>query len=214
MTTQRQAFPLAQTASHAMRAFSRCMAACAIGVACQAAAAKTIMFDFDDVPLQGPIGSLSVTRDGFTISIEQVSFRVFDFGAPLNRGLQDLGTGVAFLINFSAAVSSVSLDFYDFGSDEDTGELHGYSGLNGSGLLASDTGFLPSGPSGPVTLDTMTVSGAGLRSVRFDALGISGQSVIWDNLSVTLVPEPPVSVLVGLGLFLLAAHRRLKARAS
>ena len=111
-------------------------------------------------------------------------FRLFDFGVPNNRSIQAVLNNDAFVVDFSVPVTNLSVDFYDGGADVDV-VLEAFSGLGATGmLLDSDTTTLPN--ISTMTQDTMTVVGASIRSVRFDSNGTGGQSVSWDNLTVTL----------------------------
>ncbi len=181
--------------------------------------ADTITFDFEGESTTGFISSLSVTESGLTITVKHSpgDFRVLDYtpsSAPASFGDRSIGfvTGGTWTINFSSALSSVSIDFGDGGADADTGTLKAYSGLDGTGtLIGTDTDTLAANVKGSKTL---SLSGTSIKSITFYSSGLADEeNVAWDNLVASPVPEPGTLALLGLGMAGLGWHRRRKMKA-
>jgi MYXO-CTERM domain-containing protein len=195
-----------------------------------AATSQAQLFDFEDAPyttgftFPGDQTSLSMTNGGLTVTITRsggTAFDVVDLESPGlvpagwgNRHLSPFNNpnGGYFIANFSQAVSAASIQFGDFGSDNDVAFLRAFSGLNGSGLLiGSDSEIYPFTSGIHLGhVGSLSVSGAGIWSIEFGG-GSAGfpESLYWDNLRVTTdgaIPGPAAVLPFALGL--LAARRR------
>ena len=123
------------------------------------ARAETIVFDFEDQPATypgsgprpGALTSLSLTQAGLTITIDRLGdpgLDRFDIVAnvppgqvkppswglrsldPFFRNAPDAGP---FVVDFSVAISSLTVDAGDYGDDADIVTLMAFSGLGGTG---------------------------------------------------------------------------------
>jgi hypothetical protein len=183
------------------------------------ALADVVTFNFESLPVQSGLGTLTLTGGGLTATLLQNRFEISDlsasvpFGLPLSWGSRtltvfDQPTADPFIMNFSQGIAGISVEMGDFGVDEDALVLQLFSGLNGTGtLLGTSSGTLPGGGFGFTSL-TLAVNAMPALSARF--IGASGgvQSVSYDNISVTFnpttvptgVPEPSTLVLMSSGL--------------
>ena len=204
----------------------------ALAATAAAADAAPITFNFEAVAT-GNYASLPMTASGLTATVTRTGGLQFTIGSyggvPASWGSRSMenfsfltgGTGNPYNVNFSGAgVSSVSLQFGDFGpSDDDTPvTMQAWSGLNGTGtLLGTDTESWLGSDSFPGFGTLSLLSGTPIRSITFTAGGTFPNSLFWDNLVVepAAVPEP-LSVLVFGGLLAaggLAVRRRVTATA-
>lgn len=182
-----------------------------------ASASQAASFNFESTTagLQGP--SLVMTDSGLTVTITRIGGAdveirdlSFDgrtpgaFGARTLSPFNNTGAG-AFLLTFSGAISAISVDVGDFApSDADSFTLTAGTGMD-SGSQSGSTGF--------PTYSTLSVTGVNTFTAVLSG-GSAGfpQSVFWDNLNVTAVPEPSTYALMALGLAGVGAvARRRKA---
>jgi hypothetical protein len=137
-----------------MRAYP---AAVAFGLACASPAfAQTASFDFEDqYPVTG-LSNVSMTQNGLTLELSRpgstfgfVDATTLGSGVPTAYGARTLTpfedtSDHPFLLNFSAPLSAFSVQFGDFGFDQDTYSIIGWSGLNGTGdEVFAVTGTVP-----------------------------------------------------------------------
>jgi hypothetical protein len=204
--------------------FSLVPAAIAFGLylfSTQAGAAT--VFDFED-QTSGSYSSITSTVGGITTSIYRANgnpLTVLGIGPPAWQSHSLIGTDfpdvvppAGIIANFSTALTSASIQFGDFGGDDDTVWLEAWSGLNGTGtLLGSSNLFYPASrdiSNGDIDIGSLTVFGTGIQSLRFYSTGDANytpDSVYWDNLSVT-VPEPGTLSLLTMGIFSLMFGKR------
>lgn len=170
-----------------------------------AAGAQAATFDFESsaTGLQGP--SLVLTDSGLTVSITRIGGADVEIrnisgfsGSPAAFGKRSLSpfnstSGGAFLLTFSSAISAISVDVGDFApSDADEFTL--------TAGLGSDTSS-QSGSTGFPTYSTLSVSGvSSFTAILSGGSAAFPQSVFWDNIKVTAVPEPGTYALMALGL--------------
>jgi hypothetical protein len=147
----------------------------------------------------------------------------FDFPASWGaRSLDPFGATLDdwFVINFSQAISTFTIEFGDFGQDSDDIELEGYSGLDATGDLLESSSF--SGYEGNMDLDgfgesislgfgqTLQESGmTQFNSIRFrGGSDLQKQSVYWDNIGVDYEAVPEPATMAVLALAALAIRKR------
>ncbi len=135
------------------------------------------------------------------------------FGNHSLSPFNDSSSATPFVVNFSAPLSSVSLDYGDFGGDSDTFTLNAFSGLNGTGTLLG-TGSDNYGNTSLPIFDTISVSASNILSITLIGGGTSfPNSVYYDNIRVTVAPVPEpgsIALLTGLSLTGAAFLRRRK----
>jgi hypothetical protein len=185
------------------------------------AANAGIVFNFDSLAT-GTYTTASETESGLTASISTVSgtFNVSSTAGSVpgesGNGLTNFTGGAGdFLVNFSSAVSNVSIVGGDLGGDADNLFLSAYSGLNGTGLLIGTFNAAPccSNTAGSTLL---SVLGSGILSVKFNTQPTDAfpGSVYFDNLTVgdagSAVPEPTswALMIAGFGMAGAALRRR------
>jgi hypothetical protein len=188
------------------------------------AQAAPIVFDLEGetATTGGGRTSLVLTSGGVTMTITRESGATFDVFQPVsfpasfgNRVLSPFSNGgnFAFLVNLSQPTYLFGLDFGDIGNDADTMTIEAYSGLNQSGLIASQTFQYP-GLNFP-SVETVSIAGPNpALSLRF--IGGFGppstfSSVYVDNLRLDTtppVPEPASLVLLASGLAGVAFRNR------
>jgi hypothetical protein len=194
--------------------------------------ADVVVFNFESVTTTsgGALTILTFTQDGLTLTLTRPgsSFDITNlstFGAPASYGSRTLDpfendlSNTPFLLNFSQAVTSMSIDMGDFGGDADALSLQLFSALNGAGsLLNSATGTLPT-VGNPFTGTTLSASAAGTNSARFiGGSAASPNSVYYDNITVTFTPvsttpEPGTILLLATGFAGLGLVKRtMRAR--
>lgn len=188
-----------------------------------AASGFAITFDFEGQSV-GTTASVVETEGGLTMTITRTLSDMVGiqdlgndggFGSRSLSPFAELIDGDWFVANFSAAISSFSAMFADYGADDDGAvTITAYSGLDGSGSVVDSTN---SSWNGDIRFDPVgqaSVSGAGIRSVLFKSNGNFDNSLFWDNIEVergaNRVPDSGTSAaLLGLGLAgLIAAKRR------
>jgi len=192
-----------------------------------AAYADIVTFTFESLPAQSGLTTLTLSAGGLTAILTR-SGSVFGISdqtplvVPLNfptswgaRTLDPFGNSndnSPFLLNFSQAISGLSIQMGDFGLDEDALSLQLFSGLDGTGtLLGTATATLV--PNGfEFSFLTVSLSSSSARSARFIGSDGAVNSVFYDNIAVTFtptsVPEPGTLALMASGLLGLGFIRR------
>jgi hypothetical protein len=124
-----------------------------------------------------------------------------DTGPPQDPG--------AFVFDFDKPLTSAVVEMGDFGQDTDNLLLQAFDGIGATGnLLASDTGSLPGGGNN-FGFETLSVTATNIRSLRMIGGSNSGNSVFYDNIVVTSIPEPSSAMLLtAVGTTFAALRRR------
>ncbi len=199
--------------------------------------AGVITFDFEDqtataLPRTGALTNLTLTQSGLTIEISRggVPFDIVDNvggqAKPPEFGQRSLDPffillPVPFIIDFSIPVTSFSVDMGDYGQDSDNLLLEAFAGLGGTGaLLASDTDFLLGGGTAFSFKTLAVTSPTPFRSIRMIGGGVDllnnliNNSVFYDNLQASAVPEPSTFALWAIASVALAGYslRRRQVR--
>jgi hypothetical protein len=174
--------------------------------------------------------SISQSVDGITATVTKADASNIDVTGALgpaswgNNSLLAFDSGADLIINFSVAVTNVSIEWGDFNQDTDENTMQAYAGANGTGaLLGSQTVFIPGTlniADGDVGTADLAVDAAGILSVRLSSpLSANNpfpMSIFWDNLRVntqtTPTPEPATVLLLGAGLLGLAVTASRKNR--
>ncbi len=211
----------------------------ALGVSLLAAAGPTaayadvVTFTFENLPVQHLLTSLTLggggltatlTRPGSNFAITDESF-LSGFGFPSSWGqrtldpFDDLSTNTPFFLNFSQAITGLSIDMGDLGCDllcdNDVLTLQLFSGLDGTGTLLGTATTTLFNNGLVFSFATPSVTASGARSARFVGVGDTPNSVYYDNITVTFtptaaVPEPGTLALMASGLLGVGLIRRRK----
>lgn len=214
------------------------MAIAALGLAAaHPVYAQITTFDFESATATsnvnshpGALRTLIQTSDGLTATftrqgnaqgtaifdvVDTPSYSSAGVSFPASWGTRSLDPfsargNFAFIVDFSSAITSASIDYGDFGGtangDYDTFTMQAYSGLGGTGTLLTTSTDTYGGKILP-TFDTVSVSAADIRSITFigGSPGNLPNSVYYDNLSVTTpAPEPSQTAALGMGVLGLA----------
>ena len=195
--------------------FAPIRVAVAASLALAAFGAQAVTFDFESetAGVKGP--SFSMVSGGLGVTITRigggdvsVTSSVFPAGWGQNALSPFANTSAgAFLLTFSSAISAISVDVGDFQpSDADVFSLTAGSGST-SGSQGGTTGF-------PV-FSTLSLSGVNsFTAVLSGGSASFPESVFWDNIQVTAVPEPGTMAMLALGLAglgVVARRRNTKA---
>ncbi|MEO1617074.1 MAG: hypothetical protein AAFV88_14580 [Planctomycetota bacterium] len=191
------------------------------------------VFDFESVSI--PSGEsrvdfsapLVLDQDGIEMTISHENGIVFSvnertgdlFRAQFDRQALSAFNGVngvadpgAFLLDFDRVLDSITVEMGDIGGDEDALVLEAYDAAGGTGnLIGRTTGILPAGGSS-FGFDTLSVGGGEIRSVRM--IGGSAafpNSVFYDNIAVTAIPEPSFAIVLACGGVLAGLRRKREA---
>lgn len=188
------------------------------------AAAAVVTFDFEaqsptftSPPAgsrPGALTSLGITSSGLTLTITRESGIHFDLvsntgnqtGKPAGWGTVSLdpffaeSSNTAFILNFSAPITSFSVEAGDYGGDADTLVVQAFSAadLGGSLVGSSSTPYSSSFP----TITSGSAGGGSILSVRLIGGSPDFQnSMFYDNITVNTVggagvPEPGSWLLV------------------
>jgi len=187
------------------------------------------VIDFES-QAEGYTPLLSATDQGVTATffnggtdvlyVRNLSF----FGAPASWGSRSIWSGGTSSAsgpttgNFSHGLSWISIDFGDFGADDDNIYLQAFSGLDGTGsFLGMVSHFYDSSRSlGSGDFVTLGLSSpTPIRSVLFGSVSYQGlNNIYFDNVrfeksGVPAVPGPLAAVPFALGL--LARRRRSRS---
>jgi hypothetical protein len=191
-----------------------------------AARADVVTFNFESLAIASGLTTLTLSGGGLTATLTRpgsifgITNLFFDGGDPSfgQRSLDpatDLPSNTPFILNFSQAITGLSIDMGDFGVDTDLLSIQLWSGANGTGtLLGSSSATLP--PGGAFSFLTPAVGATAALSAVF--IGGSApdfpNSVYYDNIRVTFgtttTPEPGTLALFASGFIALGLLRRRK----
>lgn len=120
------------------------------------------------------------------------------------------------VMSFSEPMGSVTVEFGDYGEDNDLAEVYAYTEIHGAGeLLGMVSGELGDSDlrwDAPTVLTFTALPGEEIRSIRFrGGQDPFLQSTFIDNIVTEIVPTP--GTLAALGLGCAAASARLRRRA-
>ncbi len=191
-------------------------------------AAELAQFDFENAVPRPNYSRLQLRNGGViaTITHPNIVFAVNrrvdvpEFNAAF--GFQALsafnGSGGAldpgaFVVDFNVPLSSASVVMGDFGEDMDDLRLEAYSEPGATGQLLARASLVLLGDGDEFSFQTLTVQAPSFRSL----LMIGGSpafpnSVFYDNISVTTVPEPNSLATFSLAVLCLAAYAAWQSR--
>ncbi len=188
------------------------LGALALLSACAGSAlASDPLFTWESVPY-GTFPSVSETVGGLTATASPLGGGTLTVTGPLGPAswadkslIYFFGGGSGLVVDFSAPVSSASIQFGDYDADEDLVFLNAYSGPGGTGtLLASGFYDYPASAdisAGDSAVASLTVTAPGIESIVATSGGAFPGSIYWDNVSAetdtTVVPEPASLTLLG-----------------
>ncbi len=203
--------------------------------------AVAAFYDFETTPatagvafnpqFPGSLTTLSIINTGITMTITRAdnsgpeisSFDILELstwspGPPAswgNRALSPFNDSSqnAFVFRFSQPVSFFSIEVGDYGVDNDTLTVSGYSGNDNTSSLL-DSNVVNYGLATFPTLSTGQINSA----VGFQSIYVMGgspgfqNSLYYDNVHVetATVPEPATLTVVGLGLAAIIRRRKVK----
>lgn len=157
-----------------------------------------------------PINLTRLAQPGHSFTVEDVQL----LGAVASWGTQAIlpapTTADPMVVNLDQLIGRASIEFADFGRDDDTVFLEAYSGIDASGTLLGSASVLRPTALEFGNVQTLELTGLeGARSLRFWSIGEGGtNSLYWDNLTLTVVPEPGTIAALALGTAWLARRRR------
>ncbi|MBC8101334.1 MAG: hypothetical protein H7Z41_01935 [Cytophagales bacterium] len=202
-----------------MRSFFASLSIITAALCVSATSAFAQTFDFEGQRATStpgaPTGSYTVlteTAGGVTLTLFREGNTPFDIATASPNGSQfppifgartlnpfANTVGSAFIGNFSAPLSGVSVQFGDFPpraglrGDEDVFTLQAFSGADATGIsLGSTTVTYTAALNFSNDIGVASLSGLpGIRSIRFIGGSVPGpNSVYYDNIRVTLAPDP------------------------
>jgi len=170
----------------------------------------------------GALTSLSMTDSGLTMTITRQGGTAFDIveninsqaGKPASWGRMSLtpfidANGGAFICDFSTGIDFFTVEAGDYGADSDDIVLEAWTGLGGTGTLIATanptygTGAFPTIASGGGT-----IPGTALSIVMKGGSSGFTDSLFWDNIHATAVPEPASFLILGIGAAALLRRKR------
>lgn len=204
-----------------------------IAVAIVGTSQGAILFDFESLtptslPRNGAHTLLPMTQGGLTVTLSRTTGTAFDVvantgsqaGKPAAWGSNSLDPffalpgADAFLADFSMPLTSLSIEFGDYGPSDDDSPvtLTAYSGLGASGSVVGADSQIWGANAGFPSFGTASVSPRmPFRSVLFTSGGQFTNSLFWDNMVVTtgsIIPAPGAVMLGGIGMGLVGWLRR------
>lgn len=192
--------------------------------------ANAQLFDFEGEVATGSSAggytTLSMVSGAQTLTFTRAGGTAFDVventgsqtGKPASWGMNSLSpffnvSGGAFICDFAVGINSFSVDVGDYvPSDDDEVTLSAYSGAGGTGtFLGSITDSIPGdSPTFDFRAISMSFGGspAAMSIVMSGGSANFPQSLFWDNISVSTVPEPTTFAVLGLGALALRRKRK------
>jgi hypothetical protein len=194
------------------------------------AQADPILFTFEDqtatsLPHNGALTSLTMTQSGLTLVVTRpgsrfdISYNVGSLQLPTAFGYHSLDplfdtSGKPFIADFSQPVTSFTIVMAAKNSELNTLRLTAFSDHGATGNIVSSYFDYLVGEPTVFVAHSLTVSfDAGFNSVSFIG-GTQSQpnSVYYDNMAATVVPEPSSSAVLLAGLCALGCAVRLRRR--
>lgn len=184
-----------------------------------ATSAQAITLDFNSIPLG--IQSEATFNSNFTnVSFNNTggsAFNVSTFNPGpsfsgrtiINHPFNTIGNST--IATFTNLVNFVSIDLGDNNADADNLFLRAYNSLNSQ--IGITTTSIPASFRGAVTL---TLAVPNIHHIEYFGVGVSNNSVAWDNLIFTeqggsnRIPEPASMMLLGSGLVGMVRLRKKK----
>lgn len=182
---------------------------------CAISSAQT--FDWENLSLGSfssvvqTVGGITATGTGVGANVQvlDMTFAFAGFGTRSIYG--DGGAGgnrVPLRVDFSAVLSQVRVEFGDGGNDDD-GTVT-ITAFNSSDVQVDQESFAFGFNTG---IESLTLDAPDISYIVGGTNGSIVNSVAFDNMSVTPVPEPASIIAIGAGLAALAASRRRNSAA-
>jgi hypothetical protein len=181
-------------------------------------ATEIVTFDFETVAPGSDYQLLELEARGIRLTIGHQNSVAFAVSERIDGPQFDAGHGLralsafndadgsldpgAFIVDFSPPVSRVSVDMGDFGEDDDWLQLEAYAGPRGTGPLVARHSSLLVGGGDRFSFATLSAEGASLQSlVMIGGSPVFPNSVFYDNIRVTAIPEPASWLILSLGVW-------------
>lgn len=196
-----------------------------------AARGDVVVFTFESFAVSSGLTTLTLSGGGLTATLTRPgdTFGIFNLATAAIPGDPSFGQrsldpfandgdlrNTPFVLNFSQAITGLSIDMGDFGADNDVLTIQLFSGANGTGTLLGSSS-LPLVGCDCNVFSFLTPSATSTPALSAVFIGGSTgfpNSVYYDNIKVTFgtttTPEPGTLALFASGLVGLGFLRRRK----